>query len=317
VLREVERSAPVLAAHGDDRRLAKAWRLAAAAYGVSYRFGDAAAAAHRSAEHAGRAGDTRAQSAMASAYAMAALYGPTPVGEAIARCEAALAQTASNRRVHGFVMLLKAPLHAMQGEFETARILCRDASAALHEIGAKLYAARTSLESSVVDLLAGDVEAAERALRRDYETLEAMGERYLRPTVAASLARVLCRLDRLDEATELAAVAEELSADDDLEAQALWRLAAASVLIRRGQAEAARPVAKTAVELFGRTDALVRLADAMEVAAEASLVAGEEQEAAVALERAAALYARKGNLVAERAARDRLTGLVAGGTPVT
>ena len=317
VLREVERSAAVLAARGDDLRLAKAYRLAAAAYGVSYRFGDAAAAAHRSAEHAGRAGDTRAQSAMASAYAMAALYGPTPVDEAIARCEAALAQTAANRKVHGFVMLLKAPLHAMRGEFDTARLLCRDASGALHEIGAKLYAARTSLESSVVDLLAGDVEAAERALRRDYETLEAMGERYLRPTVAASLARVLCRLDRLDEAARIAAAAEELSAGDDLEAQALWRLAAASVLIGRGEAEGALPLARTAVGLFDRTDALVRLADALEVAADASRLTGEEQGAVIALERAASLYARKGNLVAERAAPHRLAGVVAGGAPVT
>ena len=306
VLREVERSVPVLAERGDDRRLAKAWRLAAAAYGVSYRFGDAAEAAHRSAEHAGLAGDERAQAAVASSYAMAALHGPTPVEEAIRRCEAALEQTAGNRKVHGFVMLLKAPLHAMRGEFDLARLLCREAHAALQEIGAKLYAARTSLEASAVELLAGDVEAAERALRRDHETLEAMGERYLRPTVAASLARVLCLLDRVDEAEALAATAEELSTEDDLDAQAVWRLASASVLVRRGRPEAALAVAGTAVELFGRTDALVQLADAMEVRAEAHLLAGDERTAAAALAHAAELYARKGNVVAERAVRARL-----------
>ena len=40
-----------------------------------------------------------------------------------------------------------------------------------------MLAALTSIDSGVVELLADDPVAAERELRRDYETLERMGER--------------------------------------------------------------------------------------------------------------------------------------------
>ncbi|HSL63234.1 MAG TPA: adenylate/guanylate cyclase domain-containing protein, partial [Gaiellaceae bacterium] len=294
VLREVERSVPLFERAADDRRLARAWRLAMFAYGVSYRFGDAVVAGQRAAAHARRARDGRLEAVAASTSAMAALYGPTPVAEAIAHCEEALEQTSSNRKVHGFVMLLKAPLHAMLGEFELGRALYRDASAALHESGARIYAARISLESSIVELLAGDAEAAERELRRDYATLEAMGEQYLRPTVAAQLAQVLCVLGRTDEARGFATLARELAAEDDLESQALWRSAAAMVLVEQGTPDQAVEVAAGAVELFGRTDALVRLGEALEVHGAALLASGREDDARAAFETAASLYARKG-----------------------
>ncbi|MGE5689939.1 MAG: ATP-binding protein [Pseudomonadota bacterium] len=303
---EVERSVSLFEQASDDRRLARAWRLAMFAYGVSYRFGDAVAAAQRAAMHARRVHDGRLEAVAASTSAIAALYGPTPAAEAIALCEDALAQTSSNRKVYGFVTLLKAPLHAMLGDFETGRALYRDAAAALHESGARIYAARISLESSIVELLAGDPEAAERELRRDYETLEAMDERYLRPTVAAQLAHVLCLLGRLDEAERFAAVAQELAAEDDLASQALWRTAAAAVLAHQGAPEAAVGLAGTAVDLFGHTDALVGYGQALEVHAAALLASDREEDGRAALAAAAAVYARKGNVVAERALAGRL-----------
>jgi tetratricopeptide (TPR) repeat protein len=301
VLAELETAVPLFEEHADHRRLSKAWRLAMDAHGISYRFGDAAAAAERAVRHARLGGDERGAAAAASAYAMAALYGPTPVEEAIKRCEETLGVTAENRKMQAFVTLLMSPLYAMSGDFPTARRLYRDASASFEELGATLLGARTSLQSAVVELLAGDAVAAERELRRDYATLEQMGEQYLRPTVAANLALLLCRQGRFDEASELARVAEDIAAEDDIESQALWRSAKALILARGGEPVAA-DTARAAVELLRRTDALVQIADALVVHATVLEEQGNSDERRDVLREAAALYARKGNVISERGA---------------
>ncbi len=302
VLLELETAVPVFEEEDDHRRLAKAWRMAVDAYGVSYRFGDAAAAAERAVRHAQLAGDRRGAAAAALGYAMAALYGPTHVSEAIARCEQTLAEASGNRKVQAFVTLLMAPLYAMSGDFDTARSFYGEARSTFDEIGATLYSARTSLASAVVELLAGDLSAAERELRHDYETLDQMGERYLRPTVAANLALVLCLDGRLGEAERYALVAEEVSTQDDIETQALWRTAKAAILARSGDIPAAEAAAREAVEMLRQTDALVQTGDALSVQADVFGGAGRVFERAEALREAATLYARKGNVIGERTA---------------
>jgi predicted ATPase/class 3 adenylate cyclase/predicted negative regulator of RcsB-dependent stress response len=306
VLKELDTAMPLFEEEDDHRRLARAWRLAMDAYGISYRFGDAAAAGERAVRHARLGGDERGAASAAFMYAMAAFYGPTPVDEAIARCEEALAATMGNRKLEAFVTLFMSPLHAMSGEFATARRLYGEARESFEEIGATLYAARTSLQSAVVELLAGDLEAAERELRRDYETLDRLGERYLRPTVAANLALIRCRQSDFDDAAHFARVAEEVAADDDVESQALWRSAKALVLARAGETAAAETTARAAVELLRRTDALVQIGDALIVHANVLEGQGRSDERATALREAATLYERKGNVISERAARAAL-----------
>ena len=222
------------------------------------------------------------------------------------RCEETLNATAGNRKLQAFVTLLMSPLHAMSGEFETARRLYGEARASFDELGATLLGARTSLQSAVVELLAGDLEAAERELRRDYETLDSLGERYLRPTVAANLALIRCRQKDFDDAARFANIAEEVAADDDVESQALWRSAKALILARGGDAAAAETTARAAVELLRRTDALVQIADALIVQASVLQDQGRADERATALHEAMSLYERKENLVSERAARSAL-----------
>jgi class 3 adenylate cyclase len=306
VLAELDSAVPVFEEDDDHRRLGKAWRLAMDAYGISYRFGDAAAAAERAVRHARLGGDRRGATAAATTYAMAALYGPTPVSEAIARCEETLETVGGNRKLRAFVTLLLSPLYAMSGDFDTGRRLYGDARASFEELGATLLGARTSLQSAVVELLAGDLDAAERELRRDYETLERLGERYLRPTVAANLALIRCKQNDFAEAAQFAALAEEVAADDDVESQALWRSAKALILVRGGDGAAADATARAAVELLRRTDALVQIADALVVQASVLQDQGRVDERAAVLADAAALYRRKGNVVGERAAEQAL-----------
>ena len=79
---------------------------------------------------------------------------------------------------------------------------------------------------------AGDYNAAERELRWGYETLEQMGEKSLRATIAAFLADVVYKQERDDEAERLTEVSEELAAADDLVTQILWRSVRAKILAR-------------------------------------------------------------------------------------
>ena len=317
VLEELEAAVPIFDELSDHRRLARAWRLAVDAYGVSYRFGDAAAAAERAVRHAQLGGDERGAAVAASAYAMAALYGPTPVDEAIAHCEQTLLETAGNRKVQAFVTLLMSPLYAMSGDFEEARRLYREAWTTFQEIGATLYGARTSLASAAVELLAGDRAAAERELRRDYELLEGIGERYLRSTVAANLGLVLLLEERADEAAEYIRVAEAISTEDDVETQALWRSAKAALLAGSDELRAAEEMAREAVALLRGTDAIVHTADALSILASVLARGGRDEERLAALREAAELYARKGNVIAERTARSALEGDRTGATAQT
>ena len=139
-------------------------------------------------------------------------------------------------------------------------------------------------------------EAAEAELRRDYETLDRLGERYLLPTIAAMLAHVVYAQGRYDEAFELSVRAEELGSEDDVDAQARWRRARAKVLAQRGDLEAAEALAQASVRLMQQTDALVDLADAKADLADVLELAGRADEALVVRREAHALYERKGTL---------------------
>ena len=96
---------------------------------------------------------------------MAALRGPTPVPEAIERCEEIVAEAHGDRRTQGVVKSTLAVLFAMHGEFESARSLASDGQALLADLGLTVSSASSSLEIAWVERLAGDLEAAERELR--------------------------------------------------------------------------------------------------------------------------------------------------------
>ena len=200
------------------------------AHGTACQYGEAATAAQRAMEHASLGEDERQRQHAASQYAIAALYGPTPVPEGVERCESIVAGALEDRRTQGLVMSLLSSLRAMQGEFTAARDLYTRARLMLEEVGCSVVAASTSQQSCRVELLAGDPAAAERELRRDFDELSEMGERYFLSTAAGELARAVYAQGRYVETEELTRIAEELSADDDVTSQALWRSVRAKAL---------------------------------------------------------------------------------------
>ena len=99
-------------------------------------------------------------------------------------------------------------------------------------------------------MLAGDLEAAETELRRDYDTLERMGETNYISTTAALLAEVLYRQGDLDGAEEHTRISEELAAHDDVSSQFRWRSVRAKILASRGEAAEAEKLAREAVAMI-------------------------------------------------------------------
>jgi hypothetical protein len=125
--------------------------------------------------------------------------------------------------------------------------------------------------------------------------LTAMDERYVRPIIAALLAKALFELGRTDEAEEFAGVTAEIASPDDLEAQALLRSVRARVLASRGQLADPRALAHEVLELVGQTDDLVLRADSLVAVAEA--LEGSPEERVAALGEALELYEQKRHLV--------------------
>ena len=181
----------------------------------------------------------------------------------------------------------------MQGEFDRARELYRLSRPMLEDYGAVVLAASTCLTSGRVELLAGDLDAAESELRRDYDKLLSLGELYYRPCVAVWLAQTLYAQDRLDEAEELARSAAEIAAEDDIESQAVWRSVEAKILARRGDTRESVRLAREAAALLGKTDDILARSDALVDLAEVLRTVGDEGEALVALDGALELCRRK------------------------
>jgi tetratricopeptide (TPR) repeat protein len=306
VEREAGVAIPTFEAAGDHVGLVRIWRLLTWLYGNACQYGQAVRAADETIVHARLSGDFRKEMGGASSYALAAYLGPTPVPDAIARCEELVAAIGSDRGTEALVLAMLAQLRAMAGDFDRARDLVARARSTLEDLGRKVLAAGLSTDSWRIEMLAGDPIAAEIGLRRDYAELEAIGEKYFLSTIAAGLAHVLTRQDRIDEAERFCEIAEELAGEDDVWSQVLWRSARAKVAARRSQFADARRLALDAIERARGTDGTILLADALADLAETSELAGERDAAREALDEALALYEQKQDAVSARHVRRRL-----------
>jgi class 3 adenylate cyclase len=299
----VEHEIPELEAMGDDRALLRAFRLLTYVHWTGSRYRDAAAAAERTIRHATAAGDLVTARRFLGSLAISALYGPMPVIEAIATCEEVLARAEGDRKVRARAELAMGQLEAMRGNFDRARLLYRRSRASLEELGCLLPAALTSLASSVIEFLAGDLAAAESELRTDYRRLEEMGERNYISTTAGLLADVLYRQGRYDESAEFAGVCQQLASPDDVASQFLWRCVQGKLKARQGAIDEAESLLSAATALIETSDQPDWQGNALMDFAEVRELSRAPAEAAALSERAAGLFERKGNVVSAQRAR--------------
>jgi tetratricopeptide (TPR) repeat protein len=293
---EVERLLPELEELGDELALAEAWRLKGLVHLMACRFAELGVAEEQALEHARRAGDRR-QEADALFWVMAAYdFGPAPVDEAVARCEALLEAAAGNLLAEAGALGHLSMLKAKRGDFDEARSLFRRALEIYDELGMEVQWGGLSMAAGWIEILAGTPEAAEPVLREGHERLGKIGEQSYRSTLAVVLADVVYRQGRYDEAEELTRVSEELAARDDLASQIGWRSVRAKVLAQRGEFVEAERLGRDAVEIAARTDGLDWWGDALADLGEVLRLAGRPADAAEQLEAALRLYEQKGVL---------------------
>ena len=284
---------------GDDLGLAKAWRLASEVHLVACRWRARSEALERALMHARRVPEARQETTMLMLLLSQALhYGPTPVDEAIEQCRVFIAEADDRPALEAGIGITLASLLAMQGAFDEARERYRDSVALQEELGLRLRRATRTLDGAQIEILAGDLEAAERELRLGCSMLEEMHESGVRAVIAAHLAAVLCEQGKDEEAGSVLEIAARIAEEDDLASQVVQCTTRARLLVRAGDAERAEPAAAKAVELAEPTDFPALQADAYVALATVRAYAGADDEARRLLERAHAVHDDKGNVVA-------------------
>jgi tetratricopeptide (TPR) repeat protein len=251
--------------------------------------------------------------------AQALLSGPMPAPEGIVRCEELIRIGEGDRRGQAVTLAGLAHLRAMVGDFERARDDYRRGRAILEELGLRFDASTISIDSGPVELLAGDPVAAEAELRKDYEALDAMGERNYISSIAGLLAEALYRQDRFEEAAHYAAFGEEIAAPSDVYSQYLWRGIRGKLLARDGAHDEGIALATSGVTETRASDDIEGQGNALMFLAEAQTAAGKFDEASRSADAARALFEAKGNVVSAARARDllELVGVAPSGSAVS
>jgi class 3 adenylate cyclase len=304
VLDLAKRAITELEALGDDRALIRAWSLVTYVHWTACRFGAAAASIERVIEHANAIGDVVTVQVQLGNLTICSLNGPLPVASAIAKCQEVLERVTEDHKATALVEVAIGHLEAMRGNFHRARELYNRSRASLGEFGSRFLAATTSIDSGMIEMLAGDLLTAESELRKDYGLLDEMGERNYITTVAGLLSEVLYRQGRYDESAQFATTCKELASDDDVASQMLWRCVLGKLAALEGDGQMADELLGAATSLVASTDHLEFHGNCLMDFAEVCLLAGKPSKATALANEARSIFERKGLTVSAERARE-------------
>jgi tetratricopeptide (TPR) repeat protein len=297
VIASAQDTVPALEELGDDLTLAKAWRLIGFTHGFAFsRWGAAEQALVRGLTCAERAGSRPLQGLLLFGLGAAVALGATPVPDAIIRCRELLRYADGNPAMTASILNPLSRLEASRGEFDSGRELAAQARTFYERSRNRMMIAMTALWQSDLELLTGDHEAAESLVRPAIEVFRQFGEKGRLAGAIGRLASVLDRQGRDDEAQRVLALWRDPTPQNVVSAQVLLYATRAKLLANRGRHEEGLRLAREAVQLAERTDALDMLGDALMDLAEVERRAGATDESIATLERALAAYERKGNL---------------------
>jgi tetratricopeptide (TPR) repeat protein len=291
---------PILEHAGDDLGQCRAWSLRAQATWLAGHVEAADAAWEQAAACAERASDERELFWALGCRAMAAVWGPTPVPEAIRRCEGFRERVQASPVAVASIDNPLATLHAMNGDFDLAERHLAAARRMREQLGSLGWA--VSHFEAMVRMLTGQPELAEQHLRLGIETLSGMHDGGLLATAAAMHARALLALGRLTDAAAQCRLAERAGAADDIVTHAIRHGVEAQILAVEGEPDEAEAAARAAVALLEPTDLLSHRGDAMLDFAEV-LRARPGRLYQAAARDALAEYEHKGNAVGAARAR--------------
>ena len=196
-----------------------------------------------------------------------------------------------------------------QGRFDEARQLFAEQAASAIERGMVFEHLTHAQHRGVLELLAGDYEAAETILRITWDGLGERGEQGFRSTIGTILAKVLVRRGRIDEAVAVAEESERIGSSDDWMTVAGAEHVRAMVASVRGDHPRAIELGRSSVDRARRTEDVISPMDLWLGYAELLAAAGRDTEAREALAETLRLAALKGSTVYEDRAKALLDTL--------
>jgi tetratricopeptide (TPR) repeat protein len=251
-----------------------------------------------------RAGDQFEQVETIDWLGVTLVLGPTPAAEAVRKCESLLDEVAGDPMLELAVLGPLAYLVGIQGKRKEADDLIARGRRILGELDDSVWLFSVML--GFYFAWASAPVAAERDLRPVYEGLKRIGEKSHLCSMATVLAQAVYAQGRYDEAEELAREAQQTAQPNDVHSHIVSRSTQAKVLARRGDFVPAEALAREAVAFAEESDFLHSRGDAFTDFAEVLRLAGRDEEAADALERAIEPYEQKGNVLAVARTRELL-----------
>jgi len=200
---------------------------------------------------------------------------------------------------------LCAPAVAMTGDLDAARAGYRGAREVLAELGHEVSLYASTMMAAQVELLDGELSAAEELLVEGDRALERLGEAGYRSTVLCFLADSLQAQGRAEEAIGATERAEGISFLDDIETNSGWRSARARALADLGSFGEAERLAREAIDVLAPTESLDLQSRSWTSLGYVLASAGLSDEALEAYREALGLLERKANVLS--AARVRRT----------
>ncbi|MDP9286286.1 MAG: adenylate/guanylate cyclase domain-containing protein, partial [Actinomycetota bacterium] len=290
----IDEAKKIFAELGDERGLSFAERALAGALWMECRADAASAAFARASTHAESAGDTALVNEAAEQMHGSAMFGPTPVEEAIADTERRIAGAADKPLVQARAKRVLARILALVGDFDRARTLMKESSETMHEAGLTVAAVAGYQARGFIERLAGDDEAAAEILREGTEELRRLGDHRYFSTTALSLALALVELGRIDEAEKWLEEAVAGTNPADVGDAAGSQAARGRIAALRGDHARGIEHVERAVELAERTDFYDLRTIAHVEHGKVLAVAGRPDEAWAAYEHALSITRVKG-----------------------
>ena len=262
----------------------------------------------RGAEQADRAGQSALAGWLRQWEGAAVVFGPIPVAEALRMAEKSRSADESPVERSG-VLRRSARMLACQREFEVAREMYRQGVALIRDAGMLRETAASVQGEAFIELRAGDLDAAEAALREGAEQLAALGDSGFYSGVLCILAELLVEKGADDEALALCKRAREVMSPSDLDpvthADAVEGLLAA----RRGDHAEGERLARRALEVLADSDFYEQAGGYRLLLAQTLIECGKPDEARAAAADALSVYEAKGDEPAADWARELLASL--------
>ncbi|MDQ6817934.1 MAG: AAA family ATPase, partial [Actinomycetota bacterium] len=244
-----------LARSSDDRGLAKAHMLA---FWLRWTASQATLAGEEvrlAAEHARKGGDVGLSSRALGWYVATLIYGPQDAGMISNELDA-IERESPGPYLGAYVDLGRAEVERLGRRFAEARRLSQRALDCFAGLGMRTMVATCEQSAAWIELAAGDPGAAVASLLRSDTILARLGERSLRSTTQAMLARVHQTLGAPEAALAAVDLAEQLSAPEDVFNFAITHGVRAQLALGGGDRVGAERWARSALDQALNTDFL-------------------------------------------------------------